>query len=75
MVLLDRRPQSIDEAKLAGITGGFMDDSVTLSAKVDLIGIFGTLSETHRDALIETFEVEEEKRLAEVREFNRIYAE
>lgn len=72
---LDRRPQSIDEAKLAGITGGFIDDSVTLSAKVDLIRIFGTLSETHRDALIETFEVEEEKRLAEAREFNRIYAE
>lgn len=72
---LDRRPQSNDEAKLAGITGGFMDESVTLSAKVDLIRIFGTLSETHRDALIETFKVEEEKRLAEAREFNRNYAE
>lgn len=72
---LDRMPQSNDEAKLAGITGGFGDDSVTLSAKVDLIRIFGSLSPTHRDKLIDTFKIEQEKRLAEAREFNRNYAE
>lgn len=72
---LDKRPQNADEAKAANIRGGFFEDPVYLQAKVEMIRLFGDLAPGHRRQLTEMLTAQEEKTLAESREFARLYAE
>ncbi|MEZ4490003.1 MAG: hypothetical protein R3C24_14625 [Cyanobacteriota/Melainabacteria group bacterium] len=72
---LDKRPQNADEAKAANIRGGFFEDPVYLQAKIEMIRLFGDLSPGHRRQLTEMLTVQEEKKLAESREFSRLTVE